>query len=225
VKPLHLGWLDAAGQCHGREARPVQNLIGIGVAYPTEEPRVGEGPFESVIFGSQAPRKGRWCGDEGLEAAAVELLERLGPLHQVQRGPSGSAGLGEQQGAMGKVKGGEAQSFGHRRLCSLPLEPARDHQVQDEEEAAVELDDDPLAEPGETYDPAAGNVADGRLHRPEQERAREAPRDRPRYRAAPAQGSPFRCGVGEKRSGRLREEPPASLPQGNAQVISRKAKW
>ena len=54
----------------------------------------------------------------------------------------------------------------------LPVEPARDHQVQDEEEVVLEPEDDALPEAAEAGDPSAPTTAaSGGLDRAQEERA------------------------------------------------------
>ena len=82
----------------------------------------------------------------------------------------------------GKSKRGEADAAGELRAALLPVEPARNHEVQGEEEVVLEHEDDPLAEPPHCGDPPPLCGADGRLGGPEQERAPEP--DRLERRAA-----------------------------------------
>ena len=51
-----------------------------------------------------------------------------------------------------------------------PAEPAGDHQVDDEEQLALEREDDPLAQAPEALHPAAGDLGGRRAHRAEHER-------------------------------------------------------
>lgn len=51
----------------------------------------------------------------------------------------------------------------------LPVEPACDHEMQDEEEIAVEFEDDAFAEPTQTADGLAEHGVDGRIVGAEQE--------------------------------------------------------
>ena len=49
-----------------------------------------------------------------------------------------------------------------------------DHQVENQEEIAFQLEDDALAQPAETQDLAVFSVVYGRVDGPEEERTREA---------------------------------------------------
>src|SRR5262245_27959156 len=59
-------------------------------------------------------------------------------------------------------------------MTLLPAQPARDHQVQDEVQPAVEAEDDPLAETLEALDDLPLDRGGRRVDAPEEERAREA---------------------------------------------------
>ena len=56
----------------------------------------------------------------------------------------------------------------------LPVQPAGDHQVQDEEQVAVELEDDALAEPAEAADDLALGGVQRRVEGADQERVDDA---------------------------------------------------
>ena len=59
---------------------------------------------------------------------------------------------------------------GNRRAAIAPAQPPGDHQVQDEEQLAVELEDDPLAHPPQADDRASFDGGDRRLQRAHEER-------------------------------------------------------
>src|SRR5690242_18358368 len=63
----------------------------------------------------------------------------------MQRRAPFRSSLGEQEGAVRKVKRRQARLTGNERVRRQPSEPARDHQVNDHERLIVHRPDDPLA--------------------------------------------------------------------------------
>ena len=50
IKPAAFVGRQLPGEREGREPGTMKNLIGVGVAYPTEQVRVGQGPLERVVL-------------------------------------------------------------------------------------------------------------------------------------------------------------------------------
>ncbi len=109
-------------------------------------------------------------GPERLEAAAVERAERRLAAHEVQRRAPLRAGLGEDERAGREVEGGEPHLARELRPGRLPVEPARDHEVQRQEQLAVEREHDPLPQPADRGDAPPLHLREGRIGRAEQER-------------------------------------------------------
>ena len=89
----------------------------------------------------------------------------------MQGGPAPGAGFGEDEGAVGEVEGGEvvsAAEFGSERA---PVEPTCDHEVKDEPESVVELEDNAFADAVKSADGVTFDLFDGRLHGAEKEGA------------------------------------------------------
>ena len=72
-RDLRLG--EAAGELDRREPGGVQDLVGVGISDPGEEPRVGERSLQRMVLGRQHPGKRADVGAEHLETAAVVLGE------------------------------------------------------------------------------------------------------------------------------------------------------
>ena len=68
---------------------------------------------------------------------------------------------------------GLAPDFG---AAGLPVQPARDHQMEHREQAALEADHNPFTETAEILDPPSWQARQGRLDGPQQEGAVEADR-------------------------------------------------
>ena len=84
-RDLRLG--EAAGELDRREPGGVQDLVGVGISDPGEEPRVGERSLQRMVLGRQHPGKRADVGAERLETAAVVLGEGGLSGHDVQRRP------------------------------------------------------------------------------------------------------------------------------------------
>ena len=97
--------------------------------------------------------------------------------HEVQRGALLRAGLGEDERPVLEVEGRERRRVPPTlRGLLLPVQPARDHEVQDQEALALEREDDPLADPREPDDAAAFRLLERRRDRAQQERTAQAHR-------------------------------------------------
>src|SRR3970040_491691 len=82
------------------------------------------------------------------------------------------AGLRELERAGAEVEGGQSAPLGERRSCVLPVEPPRDHEVEHEEQLAVQLDHDPFSQAREAGDRPTFDGREWWFDRPEEERAR-----------------------------------------------------
>ena len=94
--------------------------------------------------------------------------------HQIQgRTPLGT-GLGQDQRQLREVERGEAHLAGDLGASSEDLEPSRDHQVNDEEQIALELPDQALAETAQANHGLAVSLIDRRIDGANEKRTREA---------------------------------------------------
>ena len=148
----------------------------------------------------RAARNARQVRVEHLEAAAIEVRESASP--RARGGARRASSCSPRSG--GACRPGSrtprATLPGDLRAALLPVEPAGDHQVEDEEQVALELEDDPLAEAPEADDPLPlGRASGGSNERSRNglasrtadepladDRGLERRRDTRRCRAAPA---------------------------------------
>jgi hypothetical protein len=84
------------------------------------------------------------------------------------------AGLCQQQTALRKVEGGMRAFAGDGRSAFLPVQPARQHQMEYEKKRLLQLEDQPLAHPPNAGHAQAFDFARTRCHRPEERRALNA---------------------------------------------------
>ena len=125
---------------------------------------------------TSAARKAARSAVEDVEAAAVVLRQLVRSTHDVQRGALLRALLREEQRADGEVEGRQPAALGDRDVALAPAQPAGDHQVEDQEQLAVELEHDALADAAGTADRLPLHGRDGRVHGAQEERARETNR-------------------------------------------------
>ena len=129
-----------------RQPGPMQDLVGVGVTDPTEEPRVGERPLESMVLSGEALREGRKVGVEYFESATLKGNQPLLPDHEVDRGPSLGAGLGKEEQSIGELEDSQHQFPADLLDERVPAQTAGDHQMNDDEEVSFEREHDPLAQ-------------------------------------------------------------------------------
>src|SRR5260370_201744 len=84
---------------HRREARPVQDLVGGGVAHPAQDAGIGQRSLERVRLAGERGAEGGQIGLEQLEPAGVVLGERGLAPHQMNGGAPLRARRGPGKGA------------------------------------------------------------------------------------------------------------------------------
>nr|WP_293417094.1 hypothetical protein [Piscinibacter sp.] len=138
--------VERARQRDGRQPRAVQDLVGVRIADAAEQPRIRQRALERVVLGLQPRQEGGRLGAHHVDAAGVLRGQRVAPGEQVQRGAAFRACFGEHQRAGIELEGRQCRlrRFG---AGGQPLQPAGDHQVDDEVQLALEGDHHPLAEP------------------------------------------------------------------------------
>jgi hypothetical protein len=87
----------------------------------------------------------------------------------MERGAALGAGFGEDEGAVGKVEGGEVVAAAELCAERTPVEAASDHEMKDEPEAVVEFEDDAFADAVEGADGVVFGVFDAGLDGAEEE--------------------------------------------------------
>ena len=151
----------------------MEDLVRIRVADPAERLRVGERALERVPL---ARERGAELGQrrlERLEAAAVVLAKSGFATHDVNRRSTLRARLGEEQRAVVEVERGQSELARDLRAARQPLESARNHQMDDDEEIVFEREHDSLAEAADRDDFASFEGGRGGLDGAEHERVRQ----------------------------------------------------
>ncbi len=168
--------LGVGHRCRQRERRQpggVQDLVGIGVADAAEHARIGERALEGVVLPAQHRTKRVECDGEGLDTAAVERGERHLAAHEVQCSTPRGAGLGEDHGPGREIERRQADPARHRSAARPPAQPARDHQVEGQEQVRLEREHEPLPDPAQGRHAPAGRRGQGGLDGAHQKRGRD----------------------------------------------------
>ena len=190
---------ELVGHGERRQARAVQDLVGIGVADAAEQARVGERALERVVLADERSAERREVDRQRLEPARVVRRERVFALHEVQRCPLLRAEFGQREAAVREVERGERMAAGELRARFLPVQAAVDHEVQDEPEVAVQAERDALAEAAQAADVPAVRRGERRVHGAQEERAGQT-----HALERPIQDAPFQRLEVERDVGQLR---------------------
>ena len=127
-----------------------------------------------MVFARERRGEPREVRLQHFDPAAAEDGEVGLPTHHVERCPLLRARLSEQERAVWELERRQADPLGHGRTRVAPAQPARDHQVDHQKEAAIQREDDPLAEPPHLAHGLPLRLGQRRRHRAEQKRARNA---------------------------------------------------
>ena len=140
---------------------------------------VGEGAFQGVIRLPQPLREGGEVDVEDLQAAGVQPCQSFVSLDQPQGSALLRARLGQDQRSGGKVECPETGPFGNGPAFSVPAQSSGNHQMDDDEEVAFQLEHDLLCKAPEARHDAAAELVDRWRHRPQHEGTRQAYRFQP----------------------------------------------
>src|SRR5215472_3060743 len=157
VESPDLVLLQPLRQRHRGQAGGVEDLVRIRVADAAEEPRVGERPLQGVVLATKRGGELLGSGLHRVDASAVQGAHLVLAAEQPQLRSLLGAGLGEDERAGGEIERREADPSRHRRAAGSPVEPAGDHEVEDEEQPVLEHEDQPLALTPERGHPLAGS--------------------------------------------------------------------
>src|SRR4029077_17598820 len=109
---------------------------------------------------------------EWLDAPRVERANGLFSADDVEGRPLLRRGRGEQEGPGRKVERGEAELAGHLGSGRPPAQASRDHQMQDQMQIGLEIEDDALSHATHRLHRPAVCLAEGRIERADEKRAR-----------------------------------------------------
>src|SRR5215831_17479854 len=109
--------------------------------------RIGERALDGVVVALQPCRKLRWSGLEDVDTARVHRRERSLALDQMDRGAALGARFGEKQRRILEIESRERQAARRLLVFREPAQAAGDHEMDDQEQGSLELEDDALAQP------------------------------------------------------------------------------
>src|SRR5215469_4145554 len=163
-----------AGKRGGGELGGVEDFVGVGIADAAEQVLIGESALEGAVLGGQRRAEGFEIGGEWVEAARVERAQACFSANHMERGATLGAGFGEDEGAVGKIEGGEVAAAGEFGMGWFPVQAAGDHEVKNQPEIVVETNGDALADPAERADGVAFGGREGLVGGAEEKGAVEA---------------------------------------------------
>src|SRR6185295_7824018 len=99
-----------------------------------------------VLFAAQRAGELGRGRREHLDAAAVESGEPRAPVDHVERGALAAARLGEEQRPRGELESCEPELARQLRVAVAPAKAPGDHEMEHEEELALEREHETLAD-------------------------------------------------------------------------------
>ncbi len=171
VEPNLLLLAELKGKLDRREFRAVKQLIRIGIANAAEQAGIGQSALEGVVFASERGPEALGVGVHHFKSAAIEGIDQAPAAHQVEGGSFLRAGLGEQQRAVREIETRQPTAPGDFSALCKPMQPAGDHQMKNEEQISLQLEDDPLSEARNAKSALALGVSQRRIRGAQDERA------------------------------------------------------
>ena len=152
----------------------MQDLVGIGIADATQNPRIGEGALEGMIFGTQSSPKILLTRAHHIHPPRVERIQPCLPLDDVKGSPPFAPCFGECESTRWKIECREANA--PRQLCAtgLPVKTPGNHEVQHQPQVALYSNRNPFAHASQFADNAAFGGTQGRINSAQQKRCRNA---------------------------------------------------
>src|ERR1700693_2901823 len=149
----------------------MQNLVRIRVADTADDAWIGQSPLERAGFSRKSGAKRTEIAREDLDSSRVDGTQTGLARENVQRCAMRSTGFGKYKRSAGKIEG--SQTPAACQLCSStsPVQPAGNHQGQDEPEIAFDANRDSLADAPQFVHDSALDACNRRLCSAQQERA------------------------------------------------------
>src|SRR5688500_458025 len=110
-----------------REARRVENLVGVRVADAAEQMRIGQGAFERVVVLAKRGGKGEETGFKDVDPARIVLLQRLESGDNMQRRLPFGPCLCKHKRAVAEIEREQPDLAGNSCSSFLPTQPAGNH--------------------------------------------------------------------------------------------------
>ena len=105
----------------------MQNLVGVGIADPTQQPRIGQRALQRMVLGSQRGAKRIEVGFKHVNSACIQRGEINLASNDMQRRPPLAPSLSQSEGAVRKIECRQILSAAEFRLALLPVQASRNH--------------------------------------------------------------------------------------------------
>ena len=161
---------ELAGSLDGGETSPVQDLVRIGVTYPGEDARIGEGPLHCAVLPQQRFGKLRQGRLDRFHSPAIMLGEGVFSAHDPQAGALLGGRLAQQHTSMLEIERSQSNLAWDGRPGSNPGKPAGDHQMDNHKQLLAQIPDDSLPDAAQTLDGATFHGRQRRIIRSKQRR-------------------------------------------------------
>ena len=148
----------------------MQDLIGIRIADPAEDPGVGERALQRMILSRYRSNEGFRLGLGDLQPPRILIAQPLAPTDDVQGGTFLGPCLGENERAVLELERCEQLTPATPRQLIAPLKATRNHQMEHEPEFPLEPNRNSLTDALEPQHPKSLSVLETRLDRAQQKR-------------------------------------------------------
>jgi hypothetical protein len=175
----------------------MQDLVRVCVADTAQDARVGERALQRVIALAQARAERGEIGPEHFHSAAIVVGELRLAREHMQRRATFRAGFGERQRAVGEFEREERGAHLAAMSLLIPVEPAGDHEMDEDPPVAFEADRNPLADPAQREDRAPFARLQRRIRGTQQKRILENRPLQPLPGKAPFERLDIRGDVGQ----------------------------
>ncbi len=131
METVPIGGGELVRQGNGRELRGVQYLVGIGVANPAQDARIGEGAFESAVFHGESGTKCFRVAGENVDAAGIDGWQ-IFIAEDMQRRTTFGACLCENEGSVGEIEGCKILSSAEFCVWQSPMQTSGNHEMKNQ---------------------------------------------------------------------------------------------
>ena len=151
----------------------MKDLVRIRIADAAEQTRIGKRALERVIVFTQRTGEPIEIDVEHVDPARVVIVKRRASTDEKQRRLAFRSRFSEDQRAVVEVHREQTDLTRDSGTRFLPAETPGDHQMQNEEQLALQLEDDPLTEPVQRDDGLALQRRQGWIDGTQEERGRQ----------------------------------------------------
>ena len=122
----------------------MKDLVGVGVADRGQEARIGQRALDRVALARQRLRNSARVDPGTSRPPRSKAPRRRASGDEMQGSAALRPGLGQHERSLREVERARPDRRPTGRAARLPVEASRDHQMEDEEEVALEREDEPF---------------------------------------------------------------------------------